>query len=326
MRNSQFRSTLFPSADAFPNSVLKTSSLRTLSLFLVFSMGPLLLAEQPTAKPPADLIPLKILARLPAGAAKESSGLVQSRKNPDLFWTHNDSGDEPRLYPLHRDGSPYRSARQPEVPGVLIDGATHVDWEDVAALDDGTLVIADLGNNNNQREDLALYLVKEPSPTADRSTTARRIAVRYPDQTEFPPHRTNRNFDCEAVFAVGNTIYVLTKHRSDTKTKLYRLDDPRPNRVNPLTLLGDHDLGGMVVAADCDPAGKRLLVLTYQTVWLFERDDLSTPLFQGRASSRPFFLPQCEAICFADKDTALLTDELIDTLFEFKLSELRPKP
>jgi hypothetical protein len=291
---------------------------------LIFLTGPGLAAEGPTTPQAADLAALKIVSRLPAGADRESSGIVRSRKHADLFWVHNDSGNEPRLFPIHRDGSPYRSTDHPEVPGVLIENAINVDWEDITTLEDGMLVISDLGNNGNARQDLALYIVDEPSPTADRSAPARRLAVRYPDQTAFPPPSTNLNFDCEAIFSVGQTVFVLTKHRSGRKTKLYRLDDPQPDRVNTLTLVGEHEIGGMVGGADCDPSGKRLLVLTYQKIWLFERDDLETPFFQGRVSSRPFFLPQAEAICFAGDDTTLMTDEITDMLFEFKLNELRP--
>lgn len=294
-------------------------------VFVILLCGPRVAAAQPAPPPPGELLPLKVVARLPAGSNRESSGIVRSRKNPDLFWVHNDSGDEPRLYPIHRDGSPYLSKEQPDVPGVLIEGATHVDWEDIATLADGTLVIADMGNNGNARKDLAIYLVDEPSPTASRSAPARRISVRYPDQTEFPPAKPDFNFDCEAIFSVGQTVYMLTKHRSgDLRTKLYRLDQPQTDSTNTLTLVGDFEIGGQVVAADCDPAGKRLLVLTMQKIWLFERDDLKTPFFQGRITSRSFFLPQAEAICFADDDTALLTCELSDTLFELKLGELRP--
>jgi hypothetical protein len=271
--------------------------------------------------PPSELAPLKVVARLPAGPDRESSGIVRSRLRPDLFWIHNDSGDEPRLYPIHRDGSPYRS---PGAAGVVVDGATHVDWEDIATLADGALVIADLGNNGNARKDLALYFVEEPEPTSGRSAPARRVPVRCPDQKGFPPAATDRNFDCEAIFSVGQQVHMLTKHRSDTRTKLYRLDSEREDQVNPLTLVDEFDIGGMVVAADCDAAGKRLLVLTLQKIWLFERDDLQTPFFRGRMSARRYFLPQAEAICFADDETALLTCEITDTLFELKLSELRP--
>ncbi|QDT52049.1 hypothetical protein Pan44_00570 [Caulifigura coniformis] len=290
-----------------------------LALLIVVSLVPAgLQAGPPVAVP---LAPLRFVSRLPAGADRESSGIVRSRTTADLFWTHNDSGDEPRIYPLHRDGTPYRADTR---PGVVIEGASHVDWEDIATLEDGRLVIADLGNNANARQDLAIYLVAEPRPEADCSVPAVTIPVRYPDQVAFPPAGAQRNFDCEALFTVGQTIFVLTKHRGDSRTALYRLNDPQPGRVNAFERLGDYDIGGMVVAADCDPDGKRLLVLTMQTIWLFERDDLATPFFSGRISSRPYFLPQAEGICFADAETALLTDEVLDSLFEVKLSELRP--
>jgi hypothetical protein len=301
-------------------AVLRTNLLA----FVILLCGARGAIAQPAPPSAEDLAPLKVVTRLPAGPNRESSGIVRSRKQPDVFWVHNDSGDEPRLYPIHRDGSAYRSADHPDVPGVSIEGATHIDWEDMTTLADGTLAIADLGNNGNARKDLAIYVVDEPAATASRSIAARRIAVRYPDQTEFPPPRSNLNFDCEAIFSVGQTIHVLTKHRSGSRTKLYRLDPRQAGPVSTLTLLGDFDIGGMVVAADCDVTGKRLLILTMQRIWLFERDDLETPIFQGRVSSRPYFLPQAEAICFADDETALLTDEITDSLFELRLGELRP--
>jgi hypothetical protein len=270
-----------------------------------------------------DPLPLRIVRRLPSRAARESSGIVQSRKIPDLFWTHNDSGDEPRIYPLRRDGSPWRITGGDD-EGVMVDGARHVDWEDITALDDGTLVIADVGNNANRRQDLTLYFVDEPLPTATRSSAARTVHVRYPDQHAFPPPSEERNFDCEAVFAVGSTVHLLTKHRGDSRTKLYRLDHPRAGEVNTLTLVGAYDIAGKVTAADCDRTGRRLLVLTYQAVWLFERPDQDTPFFSGSVRRRRVILPQTEGICFAGDDLALVTDEIADTLLELSLDELRP--
>ena len=303
------------------NHGARNSVIRAALLGAVLCAGPAAAFWESPVQPPADPLPLKIVARLPGAAAIENSGLVQSRLNPDLFWGVNDSGNAPRVYAVRRDGS---AGHKPKSDGVLLEGASNIDWEDIAAFDDGTLVVADLGNNENQRQDLSLYLVAEPSPAAGRSGPVRRIRVRFPDQMAFPPAAKEFNFDCEAVFTVGPSIHVLTKHRGDRRTTLYRLDDPQPDRVNTLTRVGDFEIGGMVTAADCDRDGKRLLVLTYQAIWLFERDDLATPFFQGRVSSRPILLPQAEAICFADAETALVTDELSGMLLEFRLGELRP--
>lgn len=35
----------------------------------------------------------------------EASGLVASRSQKDLLWTHNDSGDELRIFGIYTDGT-----------------------------------------------------------------------------------------------------------------------------------------------------------------------------------------------------------------------------
>ena len=170
---------------------------------------------------------LKVVARLPPGPDRESSGIVRSRKHPDLFWVHNDSGDEPRLYPIHRDGSPYRSTDHPDVPGVLIEGATHVDWEDITTLADGTLVIADLGNNGNARKDLAIYFVDEPR---------RRPAVPPPpgdSRSAIPTRRSSRRRSQTSTSTAkrsspsGRLSMCSRNTAAARETKLYRLDQPQ---------------------------------------------------------------------------------------------------
>src|SRR5205085_12428518 len=51
------------------------------------------------AAPPATAV---LLARLESREVTESSGIVASRRNPGLFWTHNDSGDGPFVYAFDR--------------------------------------------------------------------------------------------------------------------------------------------------------------------------------------------------------------------------------
>lgn len=74
---------------------------------------------------------------LGAGPAKEHSGIVKSRNWPDVYWMHNDSGDEPRIYPVRRSGEVVKSEREPKTPGVTIAGAINVDWEDITVDDRG---------------------------------------------------------------------------------------------------------------------------------------------------------------------------------------------
>src|SRR5687767_5426116 len=85
-----------------------------------------------------------LLAHLEDRSIDESSGLIASRRNPDLYWTHNDSGDLPLIFAFDRTG---RSR------GVWsVSGAYAYDWEDIAygpgpEPDRHYLYIGDIGDN-----------------------------------------------------------------------------------------------------------------------------------------------------------------------------------
>lgn len=289
-------------------------------------MIPLLALLALVAQPDAP-VALTPVAKLGPGAAKEISALVASRAHPGVFWSLNDSGDEPRIYPVRADGAVVPSVRYAQTPGVLIAGAVNSDWEDMALDASGRLIVADVGNNTNARRDLTLYILPEPEPDEGRTAFTTKLLVRYPDQTAFPPPETDRNFDCEAVFTVGDEIFLLSKDRSDTFTKLYRLDSRDPNQPNTLTYLDRFDAGGPVTAADASADGLRLAVLTYDRVWLFERADLRQPFFAGRVLARPYALPEgksdCESLCLESPDSLLIADEARGQLYRLPIAELR---
>ncbi len=92
-------------------------------------------------------------------AIAESSGLAISRRRNDRYWTHNDSGDGPRLFAFDAQG---RKTGQCQIPQ-----ATSVDWEDMASyVDQGTarLVVADCGDNEMKRKSIFVYFFDEPDP------------------------------------------------------------------------------------------------------------------------------------------------------------------
>lgn len=262
---------------------------------------------------------------LGAGPATENSGVVKSRQWPDLFWMHNDSGDEPRIYPVRRDGRVYASSRYPDAPGVLIGDAINVDWEDITADASGHIIVADVGNNGNDRRDLVLYYLAEPSPDAGRTAAMRRIFVRYPEQTAFPAPADDFNYDAEAVFTLGDDVFICTKHRSDTLTRVYRLDFQPEAEVQTLTLVDTFDVEGQATGADATPAGDKIVITTYDSLWLFENVDAQRPL--SGPVRRLRFSPSdgdVEAVCFADDETLLLGAEAAQRIYEVKLESFRP--
>ncbi len=280
-----------------------------------------------------DPIPLTPIARVEHPPIDEMSGIAKSRTYEGVFWVHNDSGDRPRIFAIRLDGSvvcpaPSQSdsdAHAQSTPlayeGIQIEGATHIDWEDIA-IDGDTLYIADMGNNFNTRRDLTLYVLKEPNPTTTTKTPIlKRIPVAYPDQTEFPP-KDRWHFDCEALFVYQGKLYVLTKHRpagqpntAEPSTTLYRLDSEHTDRVNLLVKVDSHpNLGGWVTAAAMSPDERTLAVLCQapeQSVWLFERPEAGDQfLSKGKARQIKFQNgKQCEAIEWLDAHHVLIANE-----------------
>ncbi len=286
--------------------------------------------------PPADEQPVGVegplvpqtIGKLGPGARKEISGIVRSRRDPGVFWTLNDSGDWPRVFAIRADGSLVSSVREPTIPGTLIGGAINCDWEDIALDASGRLIVADVGNNSNARADLCLYFIEEPEPTESRTTFTSKVMVRYPDQPSLPAPRSNFNFDAEAVYTVGDEVFILTKHRSDTRTTLYRLATREPDVVNVLERLGEFDVLGRATGADASDDGLRLVVLTYDRIWLFERESGSVPFFEARVSSRAYAMPDgddsdSESICFETDDTLLVADESRGMLYRVRVDEVR---
>src|SRR5262249_17851849 len=114
---------------------------------------------------------------------EESSGVVVSRTQRGVLWSHNDSGDGPNLYAIDRSGRLLATIR--------IGNATEIDWEDMGSgpcpsriRSPRCLYVADTGNNGRARSDFTVYVVAEPLLAAMRGRPSVPVAesfrFRYP--------------------------------------------------------------------------------------------------------------------------------------------------
>lgn len=278
---------------------------------------------------PTALTPIAVVKHPPLG---EMSGLVASGKYPGVFWTHNDSGDVARIFPIQLNGNvlmpPYESDFWVNDPhesknawdGIRIEGASNIDWEDITRIGD-TLYVSDMGNNGNARRDLGIYVVPEPNPLATGQMRALKfIPVVYPDQTAFPPK--NWDFDCEALVAKGGKLFCITKHRKDIRTpadgaKLYRLDSEFPNVPNKLKLLDSVEgLGGWVTGAAVSPDETQLAVLINspkQVVWFFDLRKAGDKWLHAPSEKVELSgLRQAEAIAYESNKSVIISNEQRD--------------
>lgn len=134
-------------------------------------------AQEPTTPRLCRALRVREAGRVVDPAVTELSGLVRSRAERDLLWSHNDSGAGPVLYGLRGDG---RIAAR-----VQVTGAQAIDWEDIAAGPDRSggalLYVGDTGDNDAERPAVDVYRVSEPPVGATATAPAARLTLRYPD-------------------------------------------------------------------------------------------------------------------------------------------------
>ncbi|MGH3458171.1 hypothetical protein [Aeromicrobium sp.] len=100
----------------------------------------------------------------------ESSGLVISPKHEDLAYTIND-GDNPIVYAIEiSTGNVVGTTR--------VRGGAVEDTESITIDSNGRMWVADLGDNDRERDDAALYRFPEPGP-GDHTVNAKRYPVSY---------------------------------------------------------------------------------------------------------------------------------------------------
>lgn len=256
--------------------------------------------------------------------------MAASRRNPGLFFLHNDSGDGAYLYAVNRAG---------KTAGVfLVRSASASDWEDMAwgpgPNGKGSfLYIGDIGDNSRNRSDCAVYRVAEPkvgktvgtrrAPLLTDDPTIRRAFV-YPDGAH--------NAETLLVHPKTGIIYLITKEESGVSA-IYKFPPETENwwekntliKVGTITFAGEaHLFPNLATGGSIAPDGRRVVVRTYYGAYEW-RLPATTTDFDTIWKSAPTFIPtpmmlQSEAICYSlDGKALLMTSEKAPApLYELK--------
>ncbi len=121
---------------------------------------------------PGQPVDSTVVSRIDDTRITESSGLAVSTKHEDLAYTVNDSGSTSTVFAIRVSTG--------DVVGTTTVRDPTFNWLDTEALAlrDGTLWVADTGDNFLQRSDSALYAIDEPGP-GDHTVVPRRYPVTY---------------------------------------------------------------------------------------------------------------------------------------------------
>lgn len=273
-------------------------------------LGALLLAT------PAWADPTRVLCTIRDSRIPESSGLAASA---DRLWTVNDGGSRLRVFELDRTCAVRR---------VISAAIDPYDVEDLARAADGTLWLADTGDNSLNRSTVALERIRP-----DGSATLFRLT--YPDG----PH------DAEALLLMPTgEVYIATKEplSSNVYTPVGPLSPSKPTalrRVASVGLLPTGTAGGpvgtagqvLVTAGAVSPDGRSVALRTYTDVyvWAVPSGDVAGALKSGDRQRIP--LPptaQGEGLAYAADGRSLLTstEKLPGPVHVIPLGAAAPEP
>ncbi len=265
---------------------------------------------------PCGALPLEV-GRVKSDELDEISGLAESRYAPGIFYAHNDSGDDARLFAIERSGRVLAELELRSVP-------RFVDAEDIAVgpgPGGGSFIyVADTGNNfallgvGIPRRKAVIY--RTPEPRVSRSGGQRLTVNETLSIVLTFPHGA-RDVEAMLVDPLDASLLLLSKERDGRSQLLAASAHVLAAGGGELELVGELRFGQeplpgdpMPTAASISRDGLSILVRTYSSVFLFRREPGESMLAALKRAPKRLPSPrepQGEAISFSDGDTAFIT-------------------
>lgn len=193
-----------------------------------------------------------VLSSLTDPRIDESSGLVMSREDDELAFTINDSGSDPVVYAVDISSG--------DTVGTATFTGAPSDTEALSIDRDGTLWVADTGDNDRKRTDVALYSLPELGRSDEGTVEATRYPLTYPDGP--------RDVEALAVNPVTGEKFLLTKGLLGGE--VYAVpDDLVADEPNEVTVL-DPSVPGVITDAAFTVDGRYVIARDYSSAYLLD--------------------------------------------------------
>jgi hypothetical protein len=270
----------------------------TLSAFLLWSCNP-----KAQDSPKTDEI--KVEFSLPK-KLKEVSGIVLSQ-DKNTIWAIEDQGNKNVVYGLDKQGK--------LVTDVLVENAENNDWEDITKDAQGNIYLGDFGNNDNNRQNLAILKLDLKDASQKTTKVVQTTKFHYEGQTEFPPKKSNWLYDCEAFVEMNGNFYLFTKNRSkgfDGTFLVFQIPnkegDFEAKLIGKLKLAGKYS-DAAITSAAINSTNDKIVLLTHKNIHVlsgFTTDNFNTAKIEKVSLNHN---SQKEAVVFLDDKTLLIADE-----------------
>lgn len=213
--------------------------------------------------------PPKVIGNIRSTDVTESSGIAASRCQSNVFWTHNDSGDEAFIYAFDRTGESLGTWKIPN--------AENKDWEDIATFKDKAgkcfLFIGETGNNKLKRDKYLVYRILEPliMPSDASSDRKKPLSTASADLLTFIYPDSDHDAETLMVHPNSGDIYVITKLVSGPagvyriKSSFNSADFLRAELVATIAVPAVPN--GFLTGGDISPDGRRVIICDYSQAY-----------------------------------------------------------
>jgi hypothetical protein len=245
---------------------------------------------------------------------KEISGMASSRVLDDIFWVHNDSGNENKIFAIDRKGK-LRAV-------FTLQGIGFIDTEDIA-VGPGSVAgkhyvyLADIGDNGATRETKYIYRISEP--VFHLSDTVFKSVIGNIDVLSFSFPDGKRDAETIMIDPISRDIVIVSKREKH----VHVYSSPIPGsgsstiqfeKITELPFGNEGYNNSGVTAGDISFDGNELLIKTYSKVYYYHRESgetLTDLLSHPPVPVDYIFEPQGESICFgADGEGFYTTSEM----------------
>jgi hypothetical protein len=181
---------------------------------------------------------------------KEISGICYQN---NAIWAISDK-PHPNFFRLDPQGN--------VVQEVHIQNATVTDVEAITA-DGPDLYIGDVGDNNGSRASRTIYKVaiNKIGKEAVTDVTSSKIKFTFSDEGVVEGKKEN-DFDCEAIVPFKDSLYLITKRRTDDQSELYVI--PKTPGTYVARLISKLDTKGLITDAAMNPSKNELALAGYE--------------------------------------------------------------
>ncbi len=186
----------------------------------------------------------------------QASGVLASRNNNGVLWTHNDSGDIARIFAIDTQGRYLGTYILPE--------AVNVDYEDIAfgpgpVPNVQYLYVGDIGDNKSTRTSIQIYRIPEPAvylrqaqaPSTFSLKGLANIKLTYPDGAH--------NAETLLVDPLTGDLFVVTKQPS--VARIYQATKSQLDAGGPIPLVYVGQIPFNVASGgDISPTGLEIVI------------------------------------------------------------------